>query len=134
MSDEQPEQPWISVKAGSQRLTLSGALATEIGAEDGDKIVLAFTREDDEYLPWIGVVKADEAPGAPAVQIQEGKDSPPPQVESSSMAGELEHYSKGDTRVRLLLSGETQSIDHPDTQGMVTVHRLTPPEGSHFPS
>ncbi len=131
MSNDNSDLPWISVQKDSSRLTFSKPLADQLGAEDGHRVVLAFTDRDGEYQPWIGAVPEDESSVAPQVEIQEHEDeSVTRKIEAGALADELDAYAKEEERTRLLLSSETKVVDHPHTKGQVTMHRLDPPEGS----
>ena len=134
MPEEEPQQPWISVEADSPRLTFSKPLADEIGAEDGMRMVWAFTERDGEYQPWIGVVAENESTTAPQIDVQQGESSTIRKVESRSMAEELEPYVQDGNRTRLLLSSETKTINHSAAKGTVIVYRLIPPSGVSYPS
>lgn len=132
MPKDKQEQPWISVKAGSSRVTFSQPFAEKVGAEDGMRMVIAFTDREGEYQPWVGVVRADRSSTAPQIAMDTAQEPQIRKVEDSVLAKKLEPYATDEERTRLLLSSESKEIDHPKTEGTVRVHRLTPPGGSKY--
>lgn len=129
--------PWISVKEGSAYIGLSSALVNELGISDGQRMVLAFTDEDGEYIPWIGFVDEQHSDVAPKVQIRERQNSDGKirKVQSEKMGRELEPYATGaDGRIRLKLSGDGKPVKHPDADENVFMHRLVPPSSAEYDS
>jgi hypothetical protein len=125
MSKDKEEQPWISVKAGSQRVHFSQPFAETVGAEDGMRMVIAFTNREGEYQPWVGVVRADRSSTAPQIVMETSQEPQIRKVEDSVLAKKLEPYATDGERTRLVLSTESKEINHPQTEGTVRVYRLT---------
>jgi len=126
---------WISVSKGSDYIGLSADFVEEMNAEDGNRMVLAFTQRDGEYNPWVGLISEEHSTVAPRIQIKDydGQSSTTRKVQSSRLANELEPYTQNeDERIHLLLSPETKLVEHPDAEVKVHMHRLIPPEGASY--
>jgi len=118
---------WISIKQGKSYVGMSAAFVEEMGAENGDRLTLAF---DDDMQPWVGLVPSDCPEAGPKLQIREYDDKMSRHLSSERFVLQMRRCIPNgvEKRVRFTLSQDTQMIEHPKTGSKVHLHRLIVPD------